>query len=192
MSGKYWPRTIDVAAALARLKDSLVELCAFAESYNITLCLENFDQHPYSKDCLVGPTPMAAKLAEEVKLETANFGLLPDLSHTPIIPEAPRFMVESAAPYIVRSQIGNGSNDPYSEYYGDDHPYFGAARTQVGLPQLVEFLQALVDVGFLNETNPGIVGFEIKPKPGENPEAIMAGSERILKDAWKQVILPQE
>ncbi len=190
MSGKYWPRDLDVPAALDRLAASLVELCVYAEPMGITLCLENFDQHPYSKDCLVGPTPMAASLAQTVKSETANFGLLPDLSHTPIIPETPRFMVENANPHIVRTQIGNGSNDPYSAYYGDDHPYFGAAGTQVGIPQLTEFLQALVDVGFLSLQHPGLVGFEIKPKPGEDPVAIMAGSERALNEAWAEVKLP--
>ena len=190
MSGKYWPRDLDVTAALDRLMLSLVELCRYAAPMGITLCLENFDQHPYSKDCLVGPTPMAASLAEAVKAETPNFGLLPDLSHTPIIPETPRFMVENAVPHIVRTQIGNGSNDPYSPYYGDDHPYFGAALTQVGIPQLTEFLQALVDVGFLNRENPGLVGFEIKPKSGEDPVAIMAGSERALQEAWGKVVLP--
>ena len=192
MSGKFWPRDLDVAAATGRLRDSLVELCTYAAPAGITLCLENFDQHPYSKDCLVGPTPMAADLALAVKVETPNFGLLPDLSHTPIIPETPRFMVENAYPHIVRTQIGNGSNNPYSAYYGDDHPYFGAALTQVGIPQLTEFLQALVDVDFLNTETPGIVGFEIKPKAGENPEAIMAGSERALKEAWSHVNLPAE
>lgn len=190
MSGKYYPRDMDVEAGLARLADSLKALCAFASPMGITLCLENFDQHPYSKDCLVGPTPMAAKLAETVKAETSNFGLLPDLSHTPIIPEEPRFMVESAYPHIARTQIGNGSNNPYSPYYGDDHPYFGADLTQVGIPQLTEFLQALVDVGFLNRETPGLVGFEIKPKSGEDPIAIMAGSQRALEQAWAEVSLP--
>lgn len=190
MSGKYWPRTINVKDALARLEESLIELCEHAAPAGIVMCLENFDQVPYSKDCLVGPTPMAADLAVAVKKSTPNFGLLPDLSHTPIMEETARFMIESANPHIVRTQIGNASNNPYSAHYGDGHPYFGAAKTNVGIPQLTEFLQALVDVGYLNRENPGIVGFEVKPKTGESPRAIMAGSQRALKEAWRDVCLP--
>lgn len=189
MSGKFYPRNISVADAVDRLQESLLKLCHYAQQYDITMCLENFDQEPYSKDCLVGPTSMAAELACAIKSEADNFGLLPDLSHVPILKETPTQMVEAAKDHIVRTQIGNGSADPYCSHYGDNHPYFGAPGTGVGIPQLTEFLQALVDVGFLSETRRGRVAFEVKPAPQEDPMAIIAGSKRALVEAWKQVRL---
>lgn len=191
MSGKFYPRDLNVDAAVGRLTESLVGLCEYAQQYGITLCLENFDQTPYSKDCLIGPTAMAAELAKSVRGSAPNFGLLPDLSHTPIMNETPRQMVEAADGYIIRTQIGNGSANPYSAHYGDNHPYFGAPLTGVGIEQLTEFLQGLVDVGFLSKTHRGKVGFEVKPASGEDPLAIIAGSKRALIQAWQRVKLPE-
>lgn len=191
MSGKLYPSDINVDAAVGRLTESLVCLCEYAQQYGITLCLENFDQVPYSKNCLIGQTTMAATLAQRVRDSAPNFGLLPDLSHTPIMNETPRQMVEAANGYIVRTQIGNGSSNPYSSHYGDNHPYFGAPLTGVGINQLTEFLQALVDVGFLSRAQRGKVGFEVKPASGEDPLAIIAGSKRALTEAWQHVRLPE-
>lgn len=187
MSGKLYPANLNQGEALQRLCDSMVELCEYATQYNVTLCLENFDQIPYSKDCLVGPTAMAAELSAEVRKHTANFGLLPDLSHTPIMNETPSQMIEAAKGFIIRTQIGNSSTNPYSSHYGDNHPYFGAPLTDVGITQLTEFLQALVNMGFLSKENKGKVGFEVKPSSGEDPLAIIAGSKRALLEAWKRV-----
>ncbi len=189
MSGKLYPADLNQPQALLRLRDSLIKLCEYASQYDITLCLENFDQVPYSKDCLVGPTSMAAQLAGDVRKQTPNFGLLPDLSHTPILNETPSQMIEAAGEFIVRAQIGNASNNPYSSHYGDNHPYFGAPLTNVGIDQLTEFLQSLVNIGYLSRDSKGKVGFEVKPSSGENSLAIIAGSKRALKTAWEQVKL---
>lgn len=189
MSGKLYPADLNQQEALQRLRDALIELCEYAAQYNITLCLENFDQVPYSKDCLVGPTSMAAKVAREVREQTPNFGLLPDLSHTPILDETPFQMIEAANGLIIRTQIGNASTNPYSSHYGDNHPYFGAPLTNVGIDQLTEFLQSLVNIGYLSRDCKGKVGFEVKPSSGESSLAIIAGSKRALKAAWKRVDL---
>lgn len=184
MSGKAYPEDLNYAAATDRLVDSLVELCAYAEPYGITLCLENFDRVPYSKDCLIGPTPEARKLSERVRKEQPNFGLLPDLSHTPIMDETPKFMVEQSKGHIVRTQIGNGSANPYSKHYGDNHAYFGAPQTGVSIEDLASFLRTLMQTGYLSKENRGYVGFEVKPLSGESSEAIITGAIRALEKAW--------
>lgn len=187
MSGKAYPPGLDYAKATARLADSLKELCDYARPKAITLCLENFDRVPYSKDCLIGPTPEAAKLAEMVCKEYDNFGLIIDLSHSAIMGEQPRFMIEAAKDFIVRTQIGNCSTNPYSQHYGDNHAYFGAPLTSVSIEDLTEFLAAMLETGFISKEKKGIVSFEVKPLSSESSKAIIAGSIRALKQAWRDV-----
>lgn len=187
MSGKAYPNNLDIAAATERFIASTKEICAYAEPKGITIVLENFDRVPYSKDCLMGPTPQAAAAAAKICEEYSNFGLLLDCSHLPILEETPRGMVEAGKDFVRRVQIGNGSSNPYSPYYGDDHPYFGAPLTGVSVEDLSEFLRALLDVGFLNTDAPPVVSFEVKPKSSDDPYAIIAGSKRALEQAWKMV-----
>ncbi len=186
MSGKLTPG-LDAGAALKRLIESLVTLCEYAAPKGITLCLENFDQLPYSKNSLIGPTALAAEIAQAVRRRASNFGLLLDLSHLPIMGETPRQAVMAARAVLTRAQIGNCSTDPYSPYYGDSHPYFGAPRTNVGIAELAEFLSALLEVGFLERGGTGVVGFEVKPGPDDHPTTILAGCRRALSAAWALV-----
>lgn len=187
MSGKAYPPDLDLEAATERFIETTKELCAYAEPKGITLVMENFDRVPYSKDCLIGPTADAARVARAVREEYPNFGLILDCSHLPILEETPRQMVEEGAELVTRVQLGNGSADPYSPYYGDDHPYFGAPLTGVGIPQLTEFLRALLDVGFLSKETRPVVSFEMKTKSGDSAEAIIAGSKRALEEAWRRI-----
>jgi sugar phosphate isomerase/epimerase len=186
MSGKMPPES-QRSAAIARLVESLQELCAFAAPLGITLCLEHFDSIPYSKDCLIGSSVEAVKLSEAVRKKTPNYGILLDLSHLPILGEKPADAVRTVRDHLVRTQIGNCSTDPYSTWYGDVHPWFGAPRTNVGIADLAEFLRALLEIGFLSKSNRGIVGFEIKTLTGESVPAILAGSRRALTRAWELV-----
>ena len=187
MSGKAYPDDLDIDTAIERFVASTIELCTYAEPKGITIVMENFDRVPYSKDCLLGPTPQAALAAKMIREECANFGLLLDCSHLPILKETPRGMVEAGKDYVERIQIGNGSADPYSSHYGDDHPYFGAPLTGVSVEDLSQFLRALLDIDFLNTRDRPVVSFEVKPKPNEDPYAIIAGSKRALEQAWKMI-----
>jgi len=186
MSGRLTPG-LNVHRAMELLIDSLKELCEYAKPKNITLCLENFDQLPYSKDSLIGPTSEAVKLSESVRKEYSNFGLLLDLSHLPIMGETPETAVATASDHLVRTQIGNCSTNPYSAYYGDVHPYIGAPRTDIRVEDLAKFLRALLQCGFIGAGARGIVSFEVKPLPTENPQAILAGCRRTLAAAWALV-----
>ena len=55
------------------------------------------------------------------------------------------------------------------------------------VPQLVYFLKALIDIGYIpsspQETSP-VVGFELKPVPGEKSEMIIANCKRTWEKAW--------
>jgi hypothetical protein len=52
---------------------------------------------------------------------------------------------------------------------------------------VVEFLKVLKQIGFLNEKNPPIVSFEVKPFGDEDPDVVIANAKRTLNMAWSKV-----
>jgi len=185
LSGKV---TSDKEAAKARLVGSIKELCAYAALKHITLVLETFDQVPFAKNCLIGPTKEAVEVSQEIRRNFPNFGLMLDLSHLPLLNESPQYALRTAAGHLVHAHIGNcAMDDPGHEAYGDNHPRFGAPGTRNGVPELAEFLRGLLDIGYLSQENRGILSFEVKPMSGESAEAVIAGSKRALLEAWRRI-----
>jgi len=45
----------------------------------------------------------------------------------------------------------------------------------------------LLDIAFLNQQNPPIVSFEVKPLAGKTSEVVIANAKRVLKEAWARV-----
>jgi hypothetical protein len=73
----------------------------------------------------------------------------------------------------------------------DSHPRIGFPGSENDVPQLVEFIEALLEVGYLGENPPNgkrpAVGFEIKAQPGESSTAILANLKRAWRQAWAMV-----
>ncbi len=181
------PVSEDKAAARERLVESLNTLCAAAEERGLGLAMETFDQVPFGKNCLIGPTQDAVAVSEAVRESYPGFGLMLDLSHLPLLDEASAFAIELAGDHLVHAHIGNcAMDDSDHPAYGDNHPYFGAPGTRNDVPELTEYLQALLASGYLSEENPRIVSFEIKPMPGDISEMIIAESKHKLFQAWAQ------
>lgn len=55
------------------------------------------------------------------------------------------------------------------------------------MEELVAFLKVLFEVGFLNEENPTIVSFEVKPLGGESSEVVIANAKRVPPEAEKEL-----
>ena len=77
--------------------------------------------------------------------------------------------------------------DPNLPAYGDAHPRFGFPNGENDVDELAEYLQVLMKIGFLNEANPPIVSFEVKPLEGEDPNIVVANAKRTLNLAWCRV-----
>ena len=185
MSGKACPDRED---ALTRLIGSLSALCDHAAARGLRLVLETFDQAPFGKNCLIGPTGDAACVADAVRGAHPDFGLAIDLSHLPLQEEVPEYAVRTAGVGLVHAHIGNcAMDDPAHEAYGDQHPRFGADGTRNDVAELTEFVRALLHCGYLSRERRGIVSFEVRPMRGESPEAVIAGSKRALIAAWRDV-----
>jgi sugar phosphate isomerase/epimerase len=181
------PVSDDKEAARDRLIESLNALCAAAEERGLDLAIETFDQVPFGKNCLIGPTTEAVAVSEAVRKSHPAFGLMLDLSHLPLLNEASDYAIETAGDHLIHAHIGNCAMDDSSHpAYGDNHPYFGAPGTRNDVPELTEYLRALVKFGYLSKGDPKIVSFEIKPMAGDNAEIIVADSKRKLFEAWEQ------
>jgi sugar phosphate isomerase/epimerase len=182
------PVTDDCDEAMGRLTDSLKQLCAYGKTKGIRIVLETFDQVPYGKNCLIGPTEHAVKVSEAVRQDYPDFGILLDLSHLPLQAETAKHAIKTAGKHLVHVHIGNcAMDDPKHPAYGDNHPRFGAPGTRNDVPELVQFLMVLLDNGYLRRDERRTVSFEVKPMAGEDPEAVVAGSKRTLVEAWRRL-----
>ena len=134
------------------------------------------------------PTNEARKLAAEVRKEFDNFGLMVDLSHLPLLNETPTEAIMPIKGYLVHAHMGNCiMRDKEHPGYGDQHPRFGIDGGENDTEELVVFLRTLLKIGFLNDKNPSIVSFEVKPLAGETSEVVIANAKRVLKEAWTRV-----
>jgi len=185
LSGQYDEATKE--ESFRQLVASTVELCRYAkEKGDMPVNLSVFD-YDADKCCLIGPAPLAAGLASEVCKKADNFGLLVDLTHIPLLHETIRESLLPVAKYLKHVHIGNSVIVPGAPGYGDQHPRFGFPGSANGIPEIVEFLQVLFEIGYLNEERPAILSFEVKPFGDDDIEMAIANAKRTLNAAWARM-----
>ena len=176
------------AEALELLVDSIKQVCAHAQNLDpkLPVILEVFDCD-IDKCSLVGPVGVALEVAEKVTAEYGNFGLMVDLSHLPLLGETPREAILPVKDYLRHIHIGNAVLDKNHPAYGDSHPCFGLEGGENDVEELVEFLQVLLEIGYLDGKEAKTVSFEVKPLEGQSPEVVVANAKRVLRRAWARV-----
>jgi sugar phosphate isomerase/epimerase len=186
LSGKYeGSRKEEAYQALIR---STKELCVYAKSKGSIKVVHEIFDYDIDKKSLVGPAELARRYAAEIRKEHDNFGLMVDLSHLPLIRESAAAAILPVKDYLVHAHIGNCVvKSPDLPAYGDMHPRFGFPGGENDVDEVAEFLKVLLQIGFLNENNPPIVSFEVKPFGDEDPEIVMANAKRTLNMAWSKV-----
>jgi len=183
LSGRYEEKTKE--ASYKSLVRSTMELCSYAKSLgDIKVVHEIFDYN-VDKKSLIGPACLALRYAREITAEYDNFGLMVDLSHLPLIGEAPKEAIEPIKDYIVHAHIGNCVvKDSSLPGYGDLHPRFGFPGGENDVTEVMVYLKTLLDIGFLDPKAPPIVSFEVKPFGAESSEMVIANAKRTLDRAW--------
>jgi sugar phosphate isomerase/epimerase len=177
--------------ATRALVDSLKEICAYGERMGLAVTLEAFDRE-IEKKCLIGPAKEAAAVARSVRTDFPDFGILYDMAHGPLLEENFKSALTILKDYLVHIHVGNCVKVTGNPAYGDKHPRFGVDGGLHDVEELTHFLRLLFDVGYLgkrlraNEKLP-IVGFEIKPLPGESSEAVLASTKRVWRQSWAQL-----
>jgi sugar phosphate isomerase/epimerase len=172
--------------ALDLLADSVKTLCAYAADKGLGLTLETFDRD-VDKKSLLGPSELSAAFAKRIREDCASFGLLYDLSHMPLLHETTLQALPVLAPYLVHMHVGNAVMIPGKPAYGDLHPRFGYPNSENDTPELIEFLQGLFEIGYLQDAPPETkpwVGIEVRPQEGETAELIWAETKRTWRAAW--------
>jgi len=165
---------------------SLRELAAHAKERGLRFILESFDSK-YDKKCLIGPAKDALAVCKALRKDFPDFGIMIDLSHLPIQDESPKKSLGTLKrPNIAHIHIGNSVKQQGHSLYGDLHPRFGTPGGENDVPQLVEFLRALFEIGYLTKGKGprSVVAFEVKPYGEETSGAIIANAKRTLMEAW--------
>lgn len=167
---------------------STKEICSYAKSKgNMKIAHEIFD-YDVDKRSLVGPAPLANRYAKAVREDYNNFGLMVDLSHIPLIHETIRESILPNKEYITHAHMGNClMGDTQDPAYGDLHPRFGYPGGENDVKELVEYLNVLLEVGYLNPQNRGFLSFEVRPVGDEDPDVVIANAKRTLNQAWALV-----
>ena len=145
--------------------------------------LEVFD-YDMDKAALIGPAPLAARFAADMRTTHANFGLLVDLSHFPTTYETSRFVIQTLRPYITHLHFGNAVVEKGQDAYGDLHPRLGYPHSANGVEELVDYLRVLKEEGFFRPHDPLVLSMEVSPRPGEDEETVLANTKRALNRAW--------
>jgi sugar phosphate isomerase/epimerase len=174
------------ASARDLLIQSLMELCAYAKERSVSVTLETFDRS-VEKKSLIGPSDEALMVAKAIKKQYPDFGLMYDMGHAPLLDEDPAKSLRLLKDYLVHIHVGNCVKKPGLLAYGDQHPRFGLNGSENDVPELVKFLRGLLDIGYIpsspREISP-VIGFELKPVPGEKPESVIANGKRTWRKAW--------
>ena len=182
LSGKWSEDTKE--QSYAQLLKTTRNLCDYAKTKDMQIVLEVFD-YDIAKASLIGPAPLAAKFAADMRTTHQNFGLMIDLAHIPMTYETSKFVVQTLRPYLVHFHIGNTVIfDKEMDAYGDEHPRFGFPGSENDVYELYDFLRVLYEEGFFNESEPYTLSFEVKPWGEEDPDAVVAGAKRVLNRAW--------
>jgi len=181
MSGKWSPDTKQ--AAYEQLIKTAKGVCDYASTKGMGVNLEVFD-FDMDKASIIGPAPLAARFAADMRTLCNNFGLMVDLSHFPTTYETSKFVIQTLRPYIAHIHIGNAVVKKGCDAYGDMHPRFGYPNSDIDIPELVDFFRVLRNEGLFVEEEPFVLSFEVKPRPGEDDAIIMANSKRVINRAW--------
>lgn len=181
LAGKWERATFD--QAYAQLVKTTVNVCAAAREKNMLVELEVFD-YDMDKAALIGPAPLAARFAADVRSKQPNFGLMVDLSHFPTTYETSREVIRTLRPYITHLHLGNAVVKPGCEAYGDLHPRFGFPNSANDTPELLDYFTVLKEEGFLREDQPLVLSIEVKPWGDEEEDLILANTKRVINRAW--------
>ena len=181
LAGKWSPDTFE--DNYHQLLKTTKAVCGYAAAKEMGVNLEVFD-YDMDKSALIGPAPLAARFAADMRMNYHNFGLLVDLSHFPTTYETSRFVIRTLRPYITHFHVGNAVVKEGLPAYGDKHPRFGFPGSANDVPQLLDFFRVLREEGFFNAQDPYVLSFEVTPFCDEDADIILTNSKRVIKRAW--------
>ena len=168
------------------LVDSLHQILDYGkEEGSMKFTLKIFDRD-IDKMNLIGHFADALDIAKAVRPDYANFGLLADLSHFPLLDEKAEEAIPLIKDYLWSAHLGNCVvRDRKHPAYGDIQPRFGIPGGEIDTQEVVDFFHVLKDNGFFDQDERPIVSAEVRPVlAGESSAIILANAKRVMRDAW--------
>ncbi len=162
-------------AAKDALLKSMREILDFAKGVGVNVTLEIFDRD-YDKKLLLGPLDEALKIAEILKSEYDNFGLLWDLSHAPMLHEKPEDLKKAKG---LIGHIHIGCTKKTEDGLKDWHPGFYRLGAINDIDDVKRLIKVLKEIDYK-----GYVGFEVKPEEGQNWQEVLNAAKGVLYTAY--------
>ena len=177
--------------ALKNFTNSLAALSAYARkkdpSSPLTIAVENFHilrESPF----LIGPTRELAQMLRDLRRDHPNVGLTFDTSHILQLQEDLPSTYRGVQDVIANIHLSNCLiKDKTSPFYGDKHPPYGLAGSEIGIPELTAFLKTLKDAGHFSRpfpTGKPVLSLEVITPAGQTPEATLEGAKGAFLKAW--------
>jgi sugar phosphate isomerase/epimerase len=163
-------------------------LCGELAPHGIDALIEPFD-FDFDKKFLYGPLDRNIDLVKRLSHEFPNIGIELDVAHLPLMREDFASSIRRSAPWLKRVHLGNCmKRDTSDPFYGDKHPPIGYAGGEIDVPELVEILAVLREVGFLDTKKRGDLVLELNPFPGRSEDESVADNLARVERAWDQVL----
>jgi sugar phosphate isomerase/epimerase len=171
------------------------EQTAYFVDYVIALCqavpgmevlIEPFDRS-IGKNLLIGSTMEAADVVRRVQERgQPNSGLLIDMGHIPLMGETFAGALQAAKPYVRHIHLGSCvMSNPANPLYGDMHPPWGYEDGENDVPELIEFLRQLFEIGYLGGESKPTVTLEMRPYPDMSERQSVDIFLGKLDEAWR-------
>lgn len=130
---------------------------------DVMLTLEPTDRD-IDKHFLFGPLGETVEFVKSVrKAGFANFGLLLDMCHVPLMHETLESAVEKSRDVLEHIHLGNCViKDKSSALYGDKHPAWNYPGSEYSSEDGVRFIKMLKKIGYTEKEN-NTISFEMRP-----------------------------
>jgi sugar phosphate isomerase/epimerase len=182
----------DRRKGLAQIASSLGELSGYARKQNpakpLTISVENFytlKKEPF----LIGPTLEIAQIIRDLRRDHPNIGLTFDTSHIIQLKEDLASTYRAVQDVIAHIHLSNCLlSDPLSPFYGDKHPPYGFAGSEIGISDLASFFRVLKEAGHFARpfpTGKSVLSLEVITPSGHNPEKILQDAKDSFFKAWE-------
>ncbi len=181
--------------AVENFARSLTSLAEYARkknsSFPLTISVENFHilrVTPF----LIGPTREFAHLLRGIRRQNPNVGLTFDTSHILQLKEDLATTYVEVQDVIAHIHLSNCViQDPSSPFYGDKHPPYGFAGSEIGIDQMAAFLKLLKDSGHFSRpfpTGKPVLSLEVITPPGQTPEGNLSEAREAFQKAWEKFV----
>ncbi len=181
------PGDVERPAAQRAFDEFCRWFCGELAERNINALLEPFDR-AFDRKFLYGPTSETVELIESLAPGVQNLSIQLDIAHVRLQGETFEHAIRASAPHLGHVHLGNCvKRDRLDPYFGDRHPPIGYPGGEIDVPELIEVLRLLLDVGYLQRDHRNSLAIEARPLSPDGVEHTIQDQFRRVEEAWRRV-----